>query len=156
MNIFEEIKEEYIERIGEAPNDDRTAKNVEMRAALNNAMAPLCDYKDIASLWKRDRTTIYNSVRCHEAYHMTSEMYRTWYAVASSIVAEKIDRIEPKHVARKPKKKLSKNEQIKSIFNTIKILEGHLERLSDGEVKSTSLHQVREESVGDDDRHMGS
>lgn len=158
MSIFEEIKSLYFERINDQPGDDRTSRNVEMRAALSNAMAKYCHYRDIANLWGKDRSTVYNLVRKHDAYMMTSESYRVWYDVAKNIVEEKFDQITPKHLPSKKKRGMTPSEQIMAITGTIKILQNHLKSIEDEsrQRESEALPEVRKEGLGDDDRDMGS
>ena len=128
-NIYTEIKEEYESQIGEAPEDSRKRRAVEIRAALSNAMHPVCHYNNISSLWNRDRTSIYNYVRQHETYYMSSVDYRGWYATATEIVNSKIDLIPTRRVSLLGKLEDSPHAQLETITRTISVLEEFRKRI---------------------------
>jgi len=157
MNIFDEIKYHYIEAIGEIPDNTRTARMVEMRGALSNAMAPYCHFDDIARLWKRDRTTIYNAVDKHDAYMMTSREYQQWYAIAVEVVDSKIDDMPPRKVNLEANLRQNSHEQIDAVNKTIRILEDYRARLEKRlrPSKSNPLPEVRKGSVPYDVGRVG-
>jgi len=157
MNIFDEIKYLYIEAIGEVPDNTRTARMVEMRGALSNAMAPYCHFDDIARLWRRDRTTIYNAVDKHEAYMMTSHEYQKWYAIAVELVDGKLDDMPPRKVNLEANLRQNSHEQIDAVNKTIRILEDYKARLEKRirHGKSSPLPEVRKGSVRNDVGRVG-
>lgn len=157
MNIFDEIKYLYIQAIGEIPDDSRLARSVEMRNALSNAMAPFCDYRDIARLWNRDRTTIYNAVDKHQAYMMTSKEYQGWYAKAVEVVDAKLGDIPVTKVTLEGSLRQNTHEQIDAIDKAIRLLQEHKFRLERRirPDKSGTLSDLQEGGVGDDEGHLG-
>lgn len=157
MNIFDEIKYLYIEAIGEVPTNSRKARMVEMRAGLSNAMAPYCHFDDIARLWKRDRTTIYNAVDKHQAYMMTSHEYQKWYATAVEIVDAKLDDMPPRKVNLEANLRQNTHEQIDAVNKTIRILQDYRARLERRiqPRKSSPLQELRERSLAHDVGYLG-
>lgn len=157
MNIFDEIKYLYIEAIGEVPDNSRTARMVEMRGALSNAMAPYCHFDDIARLWRRDRTTIYNAVDKHQAYMMTSREYQQWYAIAVEVVDGKLDDMPPRKVNLEANLRQNTHEQIDAVNKTIRILQDYRARLEKRlrPSKSNPLPDVPKGSVAYDVGRVG-
>lgn len=157
MNIFDEIKYLYIQEIGEVPDDSRQARMVEMRSALSNAMVPYCRYDDIARLWNRDRTTIYNAISKHPAYMMTSRDYQHWYAVAVQVVDAKLNDIPPSQVNLEGNLNQRTHEQIDNVAKTIRYLQDFKARLEKRlrPNKSRTLSSLRERGLGDDAGRMG-
>jgi len=157
-NVFNEIKEEFLLRVGESvENRKRDHHNVELRASLTNAMIPFCHQRNLAEIWEKDRTTIYNYERNHEAYFLTSSNYRVWYATACELVAEKLGDIPPRNVNLAINTEVNTHEQIDSIKRTIEVLQGFLEKLQANlqPSKPRTLQEVREAGLGNDGRHLG-
>ena len=152
-DIFTSIKERYEEVIGERINPlVKTTHQVEMRAALMNAMRPFCKDQHIADMLNKDRTTMLNAVRKHDVYYGTSHLYRTWHAAAESVVQEMIQDIPLE--MKKPNKYAVPNERELEIIEKAMGILRTAKKTMTNELrenrKSQALQQPTDGSVGDD------
>ncbi|MDG1950598.1 MAG: hypothetical protein P8J32_07340 [bacterium] len=156
-NIYEEIRKDFQIKIGRVPDDSRKRESVEMRAALSNAMHPFCHFRNISSLWGRDRTSIYHYVRNHEMYYTSSSDYRAWYSAANEVVKAKLELIPPRELTHEGKLELSPHAEIDTITNTIRVLQEFKRRIEARlrRGKPSSLQNVRTRSVANDGKNMG-
>jgi len=158
MNIFEELKRDYLIKIGmkEIP-ENRQASSVEARAALSNAMIPYCRLRNIGPLWNLDRSTIHNYKNKHTTYIKTSANYRRWFYVASEIVEQKINQQPYQTFLSKSKMEQRDREQLVTISKTIEILNqihGKIKQRVRPN-KSKSLQEVHARSLEDYAQGLG-
>jgi hypothetical protein len=128
-----------------------------MRAAFANGVNPFFHHADIAHLFGLERTSVYHYIRSHETYYMSSPDYRKWFAIASQIVEEKVDKKVPLRVRPQGKNKINTHEQIDTIKRTIEVLERFLERFQIKVTgrKAKSLQDCGQGGVRNDEGHLG-
>lgn len=122
MTIFDEIRQEYEYVAGEKINP-RVKDNaqVELRAALVNAMRPYCKDMHVAKMIEKDRSTLVHYAKQHDTYYSSSYQYRAWYIAAEAVVSKKLGEV-PREVKRPNARIIASEAELAQIERTIRLL----------------------------------